>query len=606
MLKKIELQLFNQKKIEEELLQKPPVGEQSAPVDMTELFYTIDGEPPTGPITEESIKKAADTLTKYKAAKENLEKRIIENEKWYKLRHWDVINGGVSNELKPASAWLFNSIANKHADAMDNYPEPNILPREADDQASAKSLSDVIPLVLEHNDFEDVYSSVWWYKLKSGTGAYGVFWDSELENGLGDITIKKLDVLNIFWEPGVTDIQKSRNLFIVDLVDDEILQTRYPWAADKLKSKVIDIAKYATEDIIDTDSKSVVVDWYYKSKIGTKTVLHYVKFVGTTLLYATENDPLFQETGLYEHGMYPVFFDSLFPVEGSPCGFGYIDICKEPQMYIDKLDQIIMYNADECGRQRYFIKNEGGVNEQEYADKSKIFVHVSGSLEDRNIREIKPSPIDGFIINHKQMKIDELKETTNNRDFGQGGTSGGITAAAAIQALQEAGNKLSRDMIKGSYRTFTKINYMCIELIRQFYDEQRHFRIEGKNGAFQFITFDNSAIQEQAIPSVNGMVESNYFRKPTFDIKVKPQKSNPFSRMAQNEMAKELYGAGFFNPQMADQSLIALELMDFEGKQAIVDKLTQAKMVYEQQMMQQQAMLQQLQAMQGAGGQING
>ena len=600
-MKKFNLQLLNNIKLEEELLQKPEVGEQSAPQDGAEMFYSIDGPPPAGVIDETVIKKAQETLGKYKDAKANLEKRIIENERWFKLRHWDVITEGMpgADDLKPASAWLFNSINSKHADAMDNYPEPNILPREQMDVDTAKSLTDVLPLVLEKNGFEEVYSDVWWYKLKSGTGAYGVFWDSELENGLGDITIKKLDVLNIFWEPGITDLQKSRNLFIVDLVDDEILQARYPWAADKLKSKVIDVGKYATEDIIDTEDKSVVVDWYYKSKIDNRTVLHFVKFVGNTLLYATENDPLFAERGLYDHGMYPVFLDTLYPVEGSPCGFGFIDICKEPQMYIDKLDQIIMKNAYQCGKKRYFILDNGGVNEQEYADWSKEFVHVEGSLEERNIREIRVDPLDGFIINHKQMKIDELKETSNNRDFSQGSTASGVTSGAAIQALQEAGNKTSRDMIKGSYRTFSAINYMCIELIRQFYDEQRHFRIEGPNGAFQFITLDNAGLQDQPMQSIPGMMAQEYFRKPIFDIKVKPQKSNPFSRMAQNELAKELYSAGFFNPEMADQSLAALELMDFEGKQTIIDKITQNKIMYEQRMMQQQMMAQQMQAVAG-------
>ena len=44
-------------------------------------------------------------------------------------------------------------------------------------------------------------------------------------------------------------------------------------------------------------------------------------------------------------------------------------------------------------------------------------------------------------LNVLEMKIDELKETSSNRDVSQGSSSGGVTAAAAIAALQEAGNK---------------------------------------------------------------------------------------------------------------------------------------------------------------------
>ncbi len=62
-------------------------------------------------------------------------------------------------------------------------------------------------------------------------------------------------------------------------------------------------------------------------------------------------------------------------------------------------------------------------------------------------------------------------------------------------------------------------------------------------------------------------------RRPVFDISCKAQKANPFSRMSQNELAKELYGAGFFDADRAESSLIALELMDFEGKEKTMEAI---------------------------------
>ena len=80
-----------------------------------------------GAIGVEQIRAASETLKKYKQGKQNLEQKIIENEKWYRLRHWDTLESS-NDEVQPTSAWLFNCIANKHASAMDNYPSPNILP----------------------------------------------------------------------------------------------------------------------------------------------------------------------------------------------------------------------------------------------------------------------------------------------------------------------------------------------------------------------------------------------------------------------------------------------------------------------------------------------
>ena len=150
------------------------------------------------PIGEQQVRDAYATLQKYKQGKKNLEQRIIENDLWYKLRHWECIRKH-NDEVEPTSAYLFNCIANKHADAMDSFPEANILPREIGDKGEAKMLTSIVPVVLDQCDFEKVWSDTWWYKLKTGTGVYGVFWDATKLNGVGDVSIRKVDLLNLFW-----------------------------------------------------------------------------------------------------------------------------------------------------------------------------------------------------------------------------------------------------------------------------------------------------------------------------------------------------------------------------------------------------------------------
>ena len=518
----------------------------------------------TGAITKDKIREATRILGTYKRSKANLEKRIVENEQWWKMRHWDLIRRKNNSDPEPASAWLFNSIANKHADVMDNYPEPCILPRERSDIAAAKMLSKIIPTVLEYNGFEETYSDVWWYKLKSGTGCYGVFWNSSLGNGFGDIDIRQVDILNVFWEGGIKDIQDSRNLFSVELVDTDVLEETYPGLKGKISSGGVDIAKYLYDDEVDTSSKSAVIDWYYKKNISGRTVLHYCKYVGDHILYSSENDPIYADSGYYDHGKYPFVFDPLFIEEGTPCGFGYIDVMKDVQMYIDKLNQIIIKNALQAGKRRFFISDASGINEDEFADWSKEFVHVAGNLDERNLKEISVSQLDSSVVSILNQKIEELKETSGNRDFSQGGTSSGVTAASAIAALQEAGSKLSRDMIKGSYRAFRNINYLIIELIMQFYSEERSFRITGDDGGVDFVSFSG------------GMLGSDWRdKKAIFDISVTSQKSSPFSRTAQNELAKELYAAGLFNPNAATSALVCLEMMDFDGKDSVISRVSE-------------------------------
>ena len=552
-------------------------------------------------IGREQIQKANATMMKYKEGKANLEKRIVDNEQWYKLRHWECMRDK-SQEVQPTSAWLFNCIANKHADAMDNFPSPNILPREEGDKGEAEMLTSIIPVILDQCEFEETYSEVWNYKLKSGTGVYGVFWDKTKLNGLGDISIRKIDLINLFWESGITDIQRSRNVFHVELMDNDSLVNAYPQLNGKLGGSTMDITKYVYDDTVDTNNKSIVVDWYYKKSQNGKTVLHYCKYVNDEVLYATENEtqpimdefgnvirPPMAKTGWYDHGLFPFIFDPLYTVEGTPCGFGYIDIGKDAQAFIDRGNQAVMKNMLANAKPRHFIRNDGSVNEEEFADTNKDFVHVDGNLGQDSILPIKSNPLSNIYLEILNNKIDELKETTGNRDISTGGTTSGVTAASAIAAMQEAGSKLSRDNNKSSYRVFRKLVLMVIELIRQFYDLPRCFRIMGENGAMRYVQYSNAGIQ----PQMQGMDFGNDMgmRLPLFDIEVTAQKQSPYSKMSQNELALQFFGAGFFNPQMADQALACLDMMDFDRKQFIMQKISQNGTMYQQMMQMQQQML---------------
>ncbi|HIQ80046.1 MAG TPA: hypothetical protein IAD32_02025 [Candidatus Scatavimonas merdigallinarum] len=541
-------------------------------------------------VGRERLLKFNEKLMEYQKGKENLDNRIIDNENWYKMRHWEQIRQKVQPKSKeritPTSGWLLNNIINKHADMRDSYPEPNVLPRAEDDREDAEILTEIIPVILEQNHYERIYSAAAYDKIKNGTSVKGVFWNPGKLGGLGDIEIKRCELLNLFWEPGIEDIQDSPFLFYVTLANNDTLKAVYPQLQDKLGGNSFMLNTYAHDDSIDTSQKSCVIDCYYKVHTKGKTILHYCKYVNDTVLFATENEAAYKTRGFYDHGRYPFVFDVLFPEKDTPVGFGYIDTTKDCQIYIDKLNQIILENAAMRGKPRFFVPNQSSVNIEDFADWNKTFIPVQ-STSTENIKPVEVQPIDGNVFSAYQMKVEELKETSGNRDFSQGGTTSGVTAASAIAALQEAGSKLSRDLNKGSFNAFEEECCLIIELIRQFYTEARSFRITGKEKEIRFVSYDNSRIHPNTTETAFGVETAQ--RVPIFDIKVNAQKKSPFNRVAQNEDAKAMLSMGFFNPQLADQALTALEMMEFEGKEAIRQKIAQNGTMYQQlQQMQQQ------------------
>ena len=552
-------------------------------------------------IGEDEVRQANDLLQKYKAGKAALDKRIIENELWFRMGHWkNYQNKMMAGKPTPSSGWLFNSIANKHADAMDNYPEPNVLPRAADDEETAKVLSKILPTVLEQCDYETAYSDTWWRKLKTGTGVTGVFWDPAARGGLGEISIKSINILMLYWEPGVEDVQDSPNLFSLSLANNDQLESQYP----QLKGHTghsLDVAKYVHDDSLDTSDKSVVVDWYYKKALpGGQTVLHYCKYCNGVVLYASENNPAMKDRGFYDHGNYPFVFDPLFREEDSPAGFGYIDVMKDTQTAIDEMNHAMDENVKLASKMRFVLSDTAGVNEEELADFSRDIVHVVGRLNSDTFMPLQTSVLSGNCITYRDDRVSELKEISGNRDVSQGGTTSGLTAASAIAALQEAGSKLSRDMLKSAYRAFAKECYLVIELMRQFYDEQRVYRITGESGGTEYVPFSNAALQAQPGGMVGGVQLGDH--EPVFDITVTAAKKSTFSRLSQNETAKECYQLGFFAPANADAALAALDMMDFEGIEKVRERVSQNGTLYQQ----LQQMAQQLQKMAAIIDQQNG
>lgn len=543
-------------------------------------------------IGEEQARKAMDTLQKYRQGKSALEARVIASEDWWRMRSWQRIQKGNQEDDKWTSAWLFNVIMGKHADAIAAYPAPAIRPREPDDREEAAKLSSVLPVILEQNDFEEVYSDSQWTKLKQGTLIWHVKWDSSKLNGLGDISVQPVDILSFFWEPGVRDLQKSKNIFLTEMVDNDLLVEKYPELRGKLNSNPQIQQKYNTDDVINFDNKSMVVDWYYKKYQNGRQVLHFAKLVGDTVLQSTENDteqkydtltlpdgsivqqpagrPM-AETGLYDDGEYPFVVDALFPVEGSIAGYGYIDIGKSTQEQIDRMNQAIVKNAIMATTPRWFKRSDGSVNEQEFADWTKPFVHVDGNLGQDSLVPIQVNMLSSNYIAILQNKIEELKWTTGNTDVNNGATNSGVTAASAIAALQEASGRSSKDSTKSAYRAYARMIRMVIERIRQFYDLPRQFRIVGQRGAEQFVQYSNRGLQPQTLYGANGQPDG--LRKPVFDIEVSAQKASEYTSMAQNELALQFFQLGFFNPQMVDQALSTLDMMDFDGKDSIIQKI---------------------------------
>lgn len=515
----------------------------------------------TGNVSPELKEKALSAFSRYKADKETLRRRIIDNASWYANRGITAYNAQ-TNELASSTSFVFGAIENRYADAVDNYPVVNLLERTIGDEHTAKILSKIVPVQLDMSGFKKVYKSNWRKKLKYGTAVYGVFYDEEK----GDIEIRAVDLLNIYCDMHVSDVQDSKFLFIVNAVDNDFLCERYP-AHRELFGGDASMEDYGGTTSV--DNKTIVVDCYYKKSGG---VLHMMKLVDDIIIDATEDTEGY-ENGLYEHGKFPVVFDVLYPEDNCPFGYGLVDIIKNPQMYIDKLDGAIIKNIMVSSKQRWFYKESVGVNEEDLMDMSKDLVKVQGDPSD--IIPQQATSLGEFALLHLGNKIDRLKEIAGNRDFQQGGVNGGVTAASAITALRQTGEKQSRAVIDDSYDAYKDIVLMVIELMREFFTQKRVYRITDERGIKHFEEFSREDLYRQS-PQSDALgfdIGTTKRERVELDIEIVPQKQNVYTRESTNELLLSLWKAGIFPKGSIESSVMMIRLMDFDGKEKLIDDM---------------------------------
>ena len=564
---------------------------------------------PTEPhFTSDKVSEVLQILHEYKDGKTTVDMKATENQEWWRLRHWNVIQGKTEAgkaKVEVGSAWAVNSILNKHADFMDSFPKANVLAREADDEEEAQILSKILPAIEEHTDAEQVYNTAGYDFLIDGTAITAVLWDPMAHDGMGDIKKTNVDIHNVFWQPGIEDIQQSKYFFDVSVADVNDVKLQYPDIADRIGGgKQGFITEYIHDDNINHQNDIEIINCYYKklemrpvlinidpqtvaTHLVPREILHMAIIIGDQCVFCSEDNPEYQD-GFYKHGKYPYVFRKCFPVKDSPCGFGYLDIMKYPQRDIDKLDQAIMKNTMMKAKPRWWVKKNADINKEAFADWNEEIVEVGSGDLGSAVQQMDVDTLPAIVETHLEAKIDELKEISGNRDFSQGSTASGVTAASAIAALQEAGSKLSRDINKAMYRGSREEYYLEIELIRQFYTEPRTFRIDDGSGRYEYMDYSNVNIAPQDITTPEG----TRHKKSIFDLEVSAEKQSPFSRASQNETAKELYQMGLFAPDNATSALVCLDMMEFEGKEKIKQQIQQNDTFMQQFQQMQQLIIQ--------------
>lgn len=530
---------------------------------MTTIYEGLSTTPSPGSGADEFVSAIQSLYNEYKTAYESEWARLTENEKIYHGDHWSGVSG-TGNEPQPVTPIIFSTVENIQADLTDEFPEAVITPESSVDEIVGKVLTRVIAQNHEAIDYALEFNDITHDLLVGGYAIQEVGWDPTINYGYGGAFIRHVSNKNIMFDPLCANIQNGRAVFKVDRLPTSWFKQHYPEYADKFSGGTDlvpnDHFSFGTEVQSNEQNYMILLEAWIRTydAENKRYAVHMVHIAGGQLL---ENSYIEKPEGYFLHGQYPFIVTPLYKIKGSPFGYGIVDMFKNPQQYSDKLNQIILKNALMAGMSRMLVQ-DGAADLDSIRDFSKqiLEVHDIGGIS-----WFQDQPLPGYIMQYMMNMQQSIKEEAGSNDFSRGNSTGGVTAASAITALQEASSKRSRMEARVIHSGFAQAVRMELEVEREFETQERVVEIT-INGEKQSFTVSDAFFKD---------MQNGYDKLPIeFRVSVKPMRESRFTKLSNNELILQImtmYQGNTINPA------ILMEAMDFEGKDIILEKLKVAQ-----------------------------
>lgn len=514
---------------------------------------------PASAQNEELINKIYATFEEYRSAYMPEWERLDGCEHIYRGDHWYDIDNQAPNEPRPVTPIIQSTIENVASDLMDNFPEAIVQPETPDDEIIARVVNEIIKQNHDASGYDKEYWRLSHDLLVGGYCVQEVGYDPELNNGLGGSYIRHVDIAGVMFDPLITDIQDSRAIIKYTPKSLAWLEKHYPDAAPfKGDYYVSDTYSTHSDNVLNVDnSKTAMLIEYWWREYNPSTgryAVHLVKAAGRKIV---EDSRSIKPDGYYKHGKYPFVLTPLFIRKGSPLGWGIVDMFRTQQRFSDKLDQIVLKNALMSSHNKLLITGSSGFDAEDLRDWAKE-VHEGDSLN--GITWFSTPPLPSYIIEYIQTIRKSIKDESGANDFSRGTTNSGVTAASAIAVLQEQASKRARMAARQMHGAYKDAVRMEIEVEREFNVLPRQVFINN-DGAKEAYTFDSAIMVRHTELGNEIPIE--------FSVSIKVQKENKWSIMAHNELILQI--AQICGGAIGPDAII--ELMQFEGKEAVLSKI---------------------------------
>lgn len=490
---------------------------------------------------------------------------------------------------------LNSCIDNVIADQIDNMPEAKLVPERAETMQSAEEMSDIVSYCLYQANWPKKYQTLMEDAVVTGTGVAQVFWDEDMERGDGMVNVLAWHPEDFYPDPMFENLQDGRGCFKVTHTTVAWVEEHYPHVKGYVKSDEHSNEGVESEfEAPSGDKKTTFIEFWYKHYDAEKRKnrVHMAQFAGKALLYSTElgfggADKEDHKQGVFAHGELPFVLFKYKDVWRKPFGVGLVHDYKPTQNAIDRHQKYIDDNARQSSIQKTYVrKNSAPV--EDIADMTKTVIEYEGNDIRTEMTTVQAAPLNGQVFQNMNYLIDTMKQDCGQNQFSRGEGGLGVTAATAIQALQEAGGKITRMHTEKFKNAFREMVEQIMWLMSEYISPERQFKIVGG--------WDSTGnMEDRLVKLTPAKPEGDKLPKPAYTVRVQVQKNNPLQIQADNEFvmqaAQVCAQAGTPLPPET-----VISLMEGYRTKSSVLKAVRANSQIQQQMQQMQAQIQQLTA----------
>ena len=489
---------------------------------------------------------------------------------------------------------LKSTFNNCIADQMDNMPEALMVPETKELESVAEDLTDIVRFVMARNNYESLHRRRVEDCFCTGTAVTQVAWDTTMDHGKGNIALLRWPIESFLWDPASETIEDARAVFKVSWHPKSWFEQHYPdqykdIGADEGDWNGLGMPDAQDETHPGDEERVLLVEYWYRLYDAEKEryTINVAYLAGGVILENMKD--------VYKHGMYPFLLDVFTTIEGLPVGDGLVQELAPMMRYINRYANYIDMNLRMSSKGRLLVDRAAGLDKEALLDWESDVIE-GDRIDTSAIQWMQNQPFTGAVTQQMLQLQSDIKQDSGQNQFTRGETAGGVTAASAISALQEAGGKITRLRTNVLNQGYKSIVEQVVWLINQFYDKKRVLMVTGNRDGF------GDRREVSADPErLFGKVSKGAMPPPPYTVQVQVQRRNPLRQQAQNELFMQAYS-------MAAQAgapfplSVLFRLLHVDGKERILPEI-QAYEQYAQQMQelvmqrdQMQAQMQEMQA----------